>query len=40
MAAPRKNWMVEAANQYGNEAYQKDMAEILDEALKPGIISG
>ena len=40
VAAPRKNWIVEAANQYGNEAYQKDMAEILDEALKPGIISG
>ena len=38
VAGPRKNWIVEAANQYGNEQYLNDMAETLDEALKPGVI--
>lgn len=40
VAAPRKNFIAEAAKIYGIEKYGAVMKAVLDDAIKPGVIGG
>lgn len=39
VAAPRANWIVEAAMKYGVERYGYEIREALNDAIKPGVIT-
>lgn len=40
VAAPRKNFIAEAAKMYGAERYGAAMKTVLADAIKPGVIGG
>lgn len=40
VAAPRKNFIIEAAKMYGIERYGAEMKTLLADAIKPGVIGG
>ena len=40
VARPRNNFIVEAAERYGRTKYEAAIAQILDKAMKPGVIEG
>lgn len=40
VAEPRRNYIVDAAEQYGRTRYQAVMQKVLAEAIKPGVITG
>lgn len=39
VAAPRANWIVEAAMKYGVERYGYEIRNALNDAIKPGVIT-
>ena len=40
VAAPRANWIVDAAERYGRYRYMAEMKQIMAQAIKPGLIQG
>ena len=40
VAKPRRNYIVEAAERYGQTRYQSVMQRVLVDAIKPGVITG
>ena len=38
VASPRENWIVAAAERYGESKYLATLSALLDDALKPGLI--
>ncbi len=40
VAVRRKDWIIEAADEYGRAKYRTVMSHIIDEAIKPGVITG
>ena len=40
VAKPRRNYIVEAAERYGQSRYQAVMQKVLVDAIKPGVITG
>ena len=40
VAKPRRNYIVEAAERYGQTRYQSVMQKVLVDAIKPGVITG
>lgn len=40
VAPPRANWIVAAAEKYGQQRYMAEMQVIMARAIKPGVITG